>query len=310
MTSTSVPHAVPTTLPKPYRGERRAPWLMLAPALTVLGILAIAPTAYLVYMAFHRKNLFQATPPEWVGTENFSYLFSQRDFVDSIVKTFTLAGGALAAELVLGFLFAALIFRARNLPGMGVLRTVLTTPILLAPIVTAQIWRFMYQPQYGVINYLFGLVGLPQNDWLANPDLALWSVAFIDVWQWTPFVFLVVLAGMYGIPPSIYEAAELDGTSLWRQTIHLTIPMLKRVLMVVALLRLIDLLRVFDVIVGTTQGGPAGATWTLPIGIWQSAFREFSMGDAAAASLVLLVLVSIVITVFIRIAARPDRARA
>jgi multiple sugar transport system permease protein len=187
---------------------------------------------------------------------------------------------------------------------MGVIRTILTMPILLAPIVTAFMWRFMYQPDFGVINYLMQKVGLPPRDWLADPGQALWAISAIDIWQWTPFVFLVVLAGMYGLPRRLYEAAELDGTPLVRQTVFITIPLLKRVLLIVLLLRLIDLLRVFDIIVGTTAGGPGNATATLPITIWVSAFQEYQLGDAAAASLILLAIIAVVITFFVRSTAR------
>src|SRR4051794_23883201 len=150
---------------------------MLGPVLLLLLALAIAPITYLVFYALHRKNLFQNTPAEWVGLDNFRYLFEDPNFVTSIVKMIELAAVALAVEMVLGFLLAALIFRVRDLPGMGVIRTILTTPILLAPIVTAFMWRFMYQPDFGVINYLFGKVGLPTSDWLADPQKALWSIA-------------------------------------------------------------------------------------------------------------------------------------
>jgi multiple sugar transport system permease protein len=187
---------------------------------------------------------------------------------------------------------------------MGLSRTLLTTPILLAPIVTALMWRFMYEPNFGVINYLFGKIGLPTEAWLADPQYALWAVAVVDVWQWTPFVFLVVLAGMYGLPRNVYEAAELDGTPMYRQALFITIPLLKRVLLIVLLLRLIDLMRLFDVIVGTTQGGPGVTTQTLPVFIWITAFQQFSAGDAAAASLVLLVIVAVLITALLRITAR------
>src|SRR5262249_46183995 len=212
----------------------------------------------------------------------FTYLFSQAVFQSSVVRTIELATAALLVEMTLGFLLAALVFRLRNLPGMGVFRTVLTAPILIAPIVTALIWRFMYQPDFGVINYLLGMVNLKGEAWLSDVRLALWAIAAIDVWQWTPFVFLVILAGMYGLPRSIYEAAELDKTGIFRQTFLITIPMLRRVLLIVLLLRLIDLLRLFDVIVGTTQGGPGAASVTLPVLIWSDAFKNFQMGDASA----------------------------
>jgi multiple sugar transport system permease protein len=277
---------------------------MLAPALIVLLGMAIIPITYVVFYSLHRKNLFQNTPAEWVGADNFKYLVEEPDFVSSIKKMALFTVVALGFQLVVGFLLAAFVFRLRDLPGMNAIRTILTTPILLAPIVTAFMWRFMYQPDFGVFNYLLEGVGLPRKDWLADPDQALWAIAAIDIWQWTPFVFLVVLAGMYGLPRQLYEAAELDGTPLLRQMMFITIPLLKRVLLIVMLLRTIDLLRVFDVIVGTTSGGPGNATATLPITIWVAAFQEYQIGDAAAASLILLGIISIVITLFVRLAAR------
>jgi multiple sugar transport system permease protein len=304
MSATSERLPVVRSRAKPYRGDRRVGWLMLAPALIVLVGMAIVPIVYVVFYSFHRKNLFQNTPAEWVGFDNFKYLFEEPDFVASIKKMFIFAAVTLVVELALGFLLAALIYRLRDLPGMTIIRTILTTPILLAPIVTAFMWRFMYQPDFGVINYLLGGLGLPPKDWLADPDQALWAIAAIDIWQWTPFVFLVILAGMYGLPRQLYEAAELDGTPLLRQTLLITIPLLKRVLLIVVLLRLIDLLRVFDIIVGTTAGGPGNATATLPIQIWVAAFQEYQIGDAAASSLILLAIITVVVFVFVRLTAR------
>jgi multiple sugar transport system permease protein len=265
---------------------------MIAPAVTILVALSIAPIIYLVYTSFHRQNLFQAAPPEFVGWGNFTYLFRQPIFLTALLRTFQLAFVALALELVLGFLLAALVFRLRSLPGMGLVRTILTMPILIAPIVAALMWRFMYHADFGVINYLLGFLGIPPHAWLSDSHLALWAVAAIDIWQWTPFVFLVILAGMYGLPRSIYEAAELDGTNIIRQTVFITIPMLRQVLVIVLLLRLIDLLRLFDVIVGTTTGGPGSATLTLPVLIWSDAFKNFAMGDASAESRVIFLFIS------------------
>lgn len=287
-----------------YRGERLAPALMLAPAVIILLALVIGPFVFLIDTALHRQNLFQTTPPRYVGADNFYYLFVSTKFQVALVRMFVFAVTALAAEFVLGFVLAAWVHRLRDLPGMAIVRTLLTTPILVAPIVAAVMWRFMYQPDFGVINYILGLLGIPKPGWLSDPDIALFAIVAIDVWQWTPFVFLIVLAGMYAIPRSLYEAAELDGTSLWRQITHLTIPLLKRVLVIVLLLRLIDLLRAFEVIVATTQGGPGDASYTLPVLVWETAFVNFQMGDASAASLVLLVIVTLVITLLIRAISR------
>ena len=283
---------------------------MLAPALIVLIGMTIIPMAYVVFYAFHRKNLFQGTPAEWVGFDNFKFLFEDPAFVSSVRLMLSFTAVALLFELVLGYLLATFVFRLRDLRGMGVIRTILTTPILLAPIVTAFMWRFMYQSDFGVFNYLLDRVGLPRSDWLADPDRALWAIAAIDIWQWTPFVFLVLLAGMYSLPRQLYEAAELDGTSTFRQMMFITLPLLKRVIFIVLLLRTIDLLRVFDVIAGTTAGGPGNATATLPITIWVASFQEFQIGTAAASSLILLLIISVIIMIFVRVAARRGAAAA
>ena len=288
----------------PYRGERGAGWLMLAPALIVLVGMTIIPLVYVVFYSLHRKNLFQGTPAEWVGFDNFRFLLEDPAFVSSVKKMLSFTLVTLVSELVLGYLLASFVFRLRDLRGMDAIRTILTMPILLAPIVTAFMWRFMYQPDFGVFNYLLKRVGLPPSDWLADPDRALWAIAAIDIWQWTPFVFLVLLAGMYSLPRQLYEAAELDGTSTLRQMVFITLPLLRRVIFIVLLLRTIDLLRVFDVIAGTTGGGPGNATATLPITIWVASFQEFQIGTAAAASLILLLIISIIIMVFVRVAAR------
>lgn len=291
--------------PQIYRGERHVPALMLYPVVALLLALIIVPVIYVVVTSLYRQNLFQAVPPRYVGLDNYYYLFQSSRFDVSLWRSATFTLTALAAEMVLGFVLAAWIFRLRHLPGMAIIRTVMTMPILVAPVVAAVMWRFMYQPDFGIINYALTSLGLPAVGWLSNPNLALFSIALIDIWQWTPFVFLTILAGMYALPQAYYEAAELDGTSLWRQTIFITIPLLKRVLIIVLLLRLIDLLRAFEIIVATTQGGPGDASYTLPVLIWETAFVSFEIGDAAAGSVVLLILVSILITLLVRaIAAR------
>jgi multiple sugar transport system permease protein len=287
-----------------YRGERLAPALMLYPVVALLLVLVIVPIVYVIATSLYRRNLFQAVPPRFVGLENYTYLFGSSKFEVSIYRSAAFTLSALVSELVLGFVLAQWIFRHRHLPGMAIVRTVLTMPILIAPVVAAVMWRFMYQPDFGIINHLLTSLGIPAVGWLSNPNIALFSIALIDVWQWTPFVFLTVLAGMYAIPQQYYEAAELDATPLWRQTFHITIPLLKRVLTIVLLLRLIDLLRAFEIIVATTQGGPGDASYTLPVLIWETAFVSFELGDAAAASVVLLLMVSIIIGVLVQVITR------
>lgn len=288
----------------PLLSDRMWPWAMIAPALLFLVAVVLIPLGYLVSIALYRQNLFQVAPAQFVGLDNFYYLFRSSRFHTAIVRMLSFASVALAIEMVVGFLLAAWIFRLRELPGMGLVRTVLTTPILVAPVVAAVMWRFMYQPDFGILNTALTSIGLPRVGWLSDPSIALLSVALVDAWQWTPFVFLILLSGMYAIPRNLYEAAELDGAGPLRSLFFITIPLLKRVLIIVLLLRAIDLLRAFETIVATTQGGPGDATYTLPVMIWETAFVNFQMGDAAAASIVLLVMVSIIISALLWMVSR------
>ncbi len=292
----------------PSAADRWWPWLMVAPAVLFLLALVIVPMIFLVSTALYRQNLFQVSPAQFVGWDNFYYLFRSSRFHTAIGRMLSFAAIALSVEMVVGFLLAAWVFRLRDLPGMGLVRTLLTTPILVAPVVAAVMWRFMYQPDFGVLNAGLTALGLPRVGWLSDPSIALLSVALIDAWQWTPFVFLILLSGMYAVPRNLYEAAELDGAGALRTLVFITIPILKRVLVIVLLLRAIDLLRAFETIVATTQGGPGDATYTLPVMIWETAFVNFQMGDAAAASIVLLVMVSVIISALLWVISRDGIA--
>ncbi len=288
----------------PSAADRWWPWPMVAPAVLFLLAVVIVPMIFLVSTALYRQNLFQVSPAQFVGWDNFYYLFRSSRFHTAIGRMLSFAAIALSVEMVVGFLLAAWVFRLRDLPGMGLVRTLLTTPILVAPVVAAVMWRFMYQPDFGVLNAGLTALGLPRVGWLSDPSIALLSVALIDAWQWTPFVFLILLSGMYAVPRNLYEAAELDGAGALRTLVFITIPILKRVLVIVLLLRAIDLLRAFETIVATTQGGPGDATYTLPVMIWETAFVNFQMGDAAAASIVLLVMVSVIISALLWVISR------
>lgn len=287
-----------------YRGDRLVPVLMTAPVVLLLLAIVIGPIVFMVDASLHRQNLFQATPPRFVGFENYIYLFETPSFLTSLWRSATFVVFALVLEFGLGFLLAAWVHRLRHLPGVSAIRTALTSPILIAPVVAAVMWRLIYQPDFGILNHALAGLGLPTAGWLSDPAIALYAIAFIDVWQWTPFVFLIVLAGMHGLPDSYYEAAELDHAGVVRQTLFITLPLLKRILVIVLLLRLIDLLRAFEIIVATTQGGPGDASYTLPVMIWETAFVAFEIGDAAAASVVLLLIVTVIITLLVRVVSR------
>ncbi len=288
-------------LPRWMISEHPFPWLLPASALMV--IFGLYPLLYAVWLSLQRKHPV-TRKLTFAPTYNWSKLLGDERVWNALGNTLVYTGVALVLQLVLGMLIALLLDSDRK--GYGLLRAMMTLPLVIPPAVTAMMFLLMLNGSFGVLARGIIATGLlpPGFSILGTASTAMAGVLLAEVWQWTPFVFLIVLAGMYAVPRSLYEAAELDGTSLMRQIFLITVPLLKRVLVIVLLLRLIDLLRAFEIIVATTQGGPGDASYTLPVLTWESAFVNFQMGDAAATSLVLLGVVTIVITLLIRAISR------
>ena len=271
----------------------------------VLVAILIFPLAFSFVVSLQDFELTKIGQQRFIGLENYVNLISNESFWTAMRNTIVFVVVAVGIEVVLGFGLALLLHNKATFLR-GFFRSTLLTPMFITPIAVGLIFRFLTNSQLGVIT--IGLKSLGIYIDLFSPKLALLSIALIDVWQWTPFVFLILLSGMYAIPRNLFEASELDGASTTRTLLFITLPLLKRVLMIVLLLRAIDLFRAFETIVATTQGGPGAATYTLPVMIWETAFVNFQMGDAAAASIVLLVIVSIAITLLIRMVARNSRS--
>jgi multiple sugar transport system permease protein len=208
-------------------------------------------------------------------------------------------------QFIVGFFVASAFDRGGR--GSTVLRTLFIIPVFTSPVVLGLTWRYMYQPGYGLINYLLGLFGIPPVNWLASPQWALPAVIFADVWQWTPFVALILLAGMQSISPEITEAAELDGLTRLQYLWRIALPLLMPIIIVVALIRLIDALKTFDLIYIITRGGPGTATYTLPLHAFATGFSSFLMGQSAAISWVLVIIVNIFATIFLWLLAKGER---
>lgn len=281
------------------RYERLLPYLLLAPALLLLFLLSIYPLIYAVQVSLR-------TPAGSWTLSNFARLFEDRFFGIALLQTFIYTATALVAEFTLGLGLALLLdsgIRARNL-----FRSLLLIPMMLPPVVVAVIWRLLYNPNFGAINGTLMELGIDTSKltWIANPTLALPSVILVDIWQWTPFIFLILLAGLQAIPQEPYEAALIDGSSPWQTFRHITLPLLKPAILIALLLRTMDLLRTFDQIFILTQGGPGFATETVSLYIYKNAFRFFDFGYAAAMSFVLLVLTNLISIGYIRLLRRQE----
>jgi multiple sugar transport system permease protein len=281
----------------PNKSGLLLPYLMVTPAVAVLLALSIYPLIYSITISLQRET---ATGIRW-GLGNFTRLASDNFFLTAMAHTFVYSVAALTCEFLLGLGLALLL--NKQIRGRGLFRAALLVPMMLPAVVAGVVWRLLLNPSFGAINGTLKQIGVNTESltWTASPRLAMLSVIAVDVWQWTPFVFLVLLAGLQAIPQEPYEAALIDGSSRWQTFRHVTLPLLKPAILIVLLLRTMDLLRVFDQIFILTEGGPGFATETISLYIYRTAFRFFDFGYAAAMSFVLLALTNVISVVYIRL---------
>src|SRR5262244_2660838 len=281
---------------KPNSREALLPYWLIAPTIVVLLSLSIYPLIYAVKISFQTGA---GDAARWTFA-NFTRLASDKFFLEALAHTFIYAAIALTFEFLLGLGLAILV--DGPLRGRSFFRSALLIPMMLPPVVVGVVWRLMLNPDFGAVNGTLRQLGVDTQSltWTASPRLALLSVIAVDVWQWTPFVFLVLLAGLQAIPQEPYEAALIDGSSPWQTFRYVTLPLLKPAILIALLLRTMDLLRVFDQIFILTEGGPGFATETISLYIYRTAFRFFDFGYAAAMSFVLLAITNVISVVYIR----------
>ncbi|MCY1706326.1 carbohydrate ABC transporter permease [Pannonibacter sp. SL95] len=269
--------------------NRATPYLFLLPAALILCVALIYPVGYMVWASFLNWNPSQRIgDAEFVGLANYVRLFSDAQFHESFAVTLAFAATVVSIELVLGVGLAMLL--DRNIRGMSVLRTLFILPMMIAPIVVGLMWRYMYHPTVGIFNRTLKAAGLDPVPWLSDPGWAFVSVVIADVWQWTPFIFILSLAALQSLPSSTMEAARVDGATPWQTILHVKLPLMMPVLIVTALLRLIDAFKVLEVILVLTNGGPGLSTEILALRISRTASEFRELGAAAAMSNLLLVL--------------------
>ncbi|HYP54041.1 MAG TPA: sugar ABC transporter permease, partial [Pyrinomonadaceae bacterium] len=280
------------------------PYLLLAPTVAVLAALSVYPLVYFVRVSLQTGEGARA---RWT-LRHFARLASDPFFFDALGHTLLYAASALTIEFLLGLGLAVLLHG--ELRARGLFRAALLVPMMLPPVVVGVVWRLMLNANFGAVNGTLKGLGFDTDalTWTASPRLAFASVVAVDVWQWTPFMFLVLLAGLQAIPQEPYEAALVDGASRWQTFRDVTLPLLKPAVLVALLLRTMDLLRVFDQIFILTEGGPGFATETVSLYIYRAAFRFGDFGYAAAMSFVLLLLTNVVSLVYIRLLQRQETA--
>ena len=281
------------------RWRRISPYSPMLPGMLFLLVVSVYPTIYSFIVSFYRWNLVDPEGGTFRGFHNYVLLLNDASFWNSVIVTAKFVGISVAVELVLGLGIALLFFR--RFPGDRFIRAILILPMVVAPIVVALMTRYMTNVQFGVVNYILDVIGVGRIDFLGEPDFALATLIVVDIWQWTPFMFLILLAALQGVPEDLIEAARIDGARSFRIFFDHILVLVRYPIAVAVALRLIDAFRVYDIIYMTTRGGPIDTTQTLSWQIYDAGFKSFDMGYAAAYSWLMLVFVVITVTIVLRV---------
>jgi multiple sugar transport system permease protein len=296
--------ATPPTVARRIRGlsDRAIAWLFVAPTIFLLLAINIFPLIWTVRLSFTN---YRANRPneevEWVGLKNYIRILTDDGIWANMQTTAHFLFWTLFFQVILGFALAWLI--NRKFKGNDLLTTLIVLPMMLSPAVVGNFWTFLYQPQIGLVNYTVELLtGTPANSFsmLGPGGYAPWSIIIVDTWMWTPFVMLICLAGLRSIPDYIYEAAEVDRASKWRQFWTITVPMVLPFLMLAVLFRGIENFKMFDMVVLLTGGGPGNETLLASIDLKREAFEKWRTGYSSAYAIILFVTVFGLASIYVK----------
>jgi len=280
------------------------PFLLVAPAFLVLFLLTIYPFGYMVWISLHRWPILPTLPRDFLGVATYGFIFSDPEFWTSVGVTALYMLLSVGLQLSLGFFLAVLlnspyrVFQWFRLPFM--------IPVFVSPVVVGLIWKFMLGYDLGIVNYLLRSIGFAGVNWLGEQTNALLALVMVDVWQWTPFTFLILHAGLTALPREPYEAAVIDGASRLQMLFFVTFPMIAPIFTVALLFRVLDAFKLFDIVYILTRGGPGSATNVLAYNIWRKGFFENLLGYAAALSVIMIAVATVLALVLIRIMARQE----
>ncbi|QPM68691.1 carbohydrate ABC transporter permease [Atribacter laminatus] len=271
--------------------------MLVLPAALFLILFSIYPLIFSFRLVFFKWFLNKPNPPSFIGLSNIQNILLDTRFWNSLRVTLVILLIAVTVETLAG-LFLSLLFRDK-VYGKRIIISLLMIPIMISPMVIGIIWRFILNPEIGIANYILKMIGLQPLVWLGDIKYALSTIILIDIWQWTPFMFIIFLSGMQGISPNLYEAAEVDGASEWGLIRFITIPMLKPIMYIGILIRSIDSFKMFDLVYILTRGGPVNSTETASLYIYKTGFNFFNMGKASTMSYILLIIMTFLIQRFI-----------
>ena len=267
--------------------------IYVLPAIIILSLVTIYPLIYVFYLSLHR-NMPIFGISKFVALKNYMFLLKDERFWNALKNTIYFTGISVMAELLLGLMIA--IFLNRPFRGKGIVRAIVLIPWAIPTVVSAKMWEWIYNPDFGILNYI-----LRENiNWLGSPFWAINAAIFMDIWKTTPFAVLLFMAGLKLIPRELYQAAKVDGASDIQIFINITLPLLKPIVLVVLLFRTLDAFRVFDAIYVLTGGGPGNSTETLSIYAYKTLFQTLQFGYGSALSVVVFLCIGIISLFYVR----------
>lgn len=267
------------------------PVLYLGPAVLIMTAACLYPVVSAFHLGLFDWNM--GTPwseARWVGLDNFVSAFTNPRVWSSLWTTLLFAAVCVSAEMVLGIALALAL--ERPVRGTAFFRTLFILPMMIAPIAVGLVWRYIFDAQFGLINAVLGLFKIAPMSWLGDPTLAFIAIVIADIWQWTPFVFIMMVAALANVDSAVIEASRIDGARWWQMTFLVKLPMIAHVIAITLMMRLIDAFRVLEVVYVLTFGGPGDSTEILALHIYKTAFVGQQLGVAAAISVLLLVVVA------------------
>ncbi len=280
--------------------EKTVKWAFLLPALVYLMLMAIFPLIWTLVLSLTKWHANLMPKPQWVGLDNYRYfLFENPRFWNALWFTLRYVGISVTVELVIGLGLASLL--SQNFRGKSFFRVVYLIPMACPPIAVAFLWRMMLHPDIGVFNSILKWIGLNGVKWTTDARIAPFTLMMVDIWEWTPFMFLALLAAFQALPVELYQAAAVDGANSWQMFRNITLPLITPVIVTISLIRAIDAFKLFELVFGITGAGPGGSTESLSFYIYLIGMKWFKLGRGSSISwLFLIILLILAITLISR----------
>jgi len=279
---------------------------LLSPGIGLLTLFVLLPILLTAWISLHAWSMYTPlSQMDFVGLANYKALLTDRTFMRGLTNTLVYSGLSIALILPLAFLVGQLLYRGL-LGGKSALRAVVFLPYMIPTIAVAIIWGYLYAPLYGPLNQILGWFGVPPQAWLGSVNQAMISLVIFNVWQTLGYYTVLVLAGLTQIPAVYYEAAVIDGANGWQQTWRITLPLLRRTLLFVVIIAMINSVQVFDPVYVLTQGGPAGATTVLSYQVYKNAFEFGLAGKASSMAFVLFLVLVVAVAAVMRLLRDPS----